>query len=64
MPKTFKNLYPRICAFENLYLAHRKARRGGKRRRAAVAEFEHNLGENLRNTEHATRNTNHARGQP
>ena len=57
MPKTSKNLYPQICAFENLYLAHRKARQGGKRRQAAVAEFEHNLGENLRNTDHATRTT-------
>ena len=64
MPKTFKNLYPQICAFKNLYLAHRKARRGGKRKRAAAAEFEHNLGENPRNTEHATRTTHevtHAR---
>ena len=40
--KTFKNLYPRICAFENLELAFRKARRG-KRRRANVAAFEGNL---------------------
>jgi RNA-directed DNA polymerase len=47
MPKTYKNLYPHICAFENLYLAHLKARRGGKRKKPRVAEFEHNLGENL-----------------
>ena len=47
MPKTYKNLYPRICAFGNLYQAHRKARRGGKRKNPEVAEFEHNLGENL-----------------
>jgi retron-type reverse transcriptase len=47
MPKTYKHLYPRICAFENLYRAHRQARRGGKRRRPAVAAFEHDLGENL-----------------
>jgi hypothetical protein len=40
--KTFKNLYPRICAFENLELAFRKARRG-KRHRANVAAFEGNL---------------------
>jgi hypothetical protein len=25
--KTYKRLYPQICAFENLELAHRKARR-------------------------------------
>jgi RNA-directed DNA polymerase len=47
MPRTYKNLYPQICAFENLYQAHRKARRGGKRKNPQVAEFEHNLGENL-----------------
>jgi len=47
MPKTYKNLHPQIYDFENLYQAHRQARRGGKRKRAEVAEFEHNLGENL-----------------
>jgi retron-type reverse transcriptase len=47
MPKTYKHLYPKICAFENLYQAHRKARRGGKRKRPEVAAFEHDLGENL-----------------
>lgn len=47
MPKSFKRLYPHICEFENLYLAHRKARRGGKRKRPEVAAFEHHLGENL-----------------
>ena len=26
--KTYKQLYPRICAFENLYLAFIKARKG------------------------------------
>ena len=47
MPKTYKDLYERVCAFSNLYFAHRRARRGGKRRLPHVAEFEHNLGENL-----------------
>jgi retron-type reverse transcriptase len=47
MPKTYKHLYPEICTFENLYRAHRKARRGGKRKRPQVAAFEHDLGENL-----------------
>jgi RNA-directed DNA polymerase len=47
MPKTYKNLYPRVCEFETLYQAHRQARQGGKRKRPEVAEFEHNLGENL-----------------
>lgn len=45
--KTYKNLYPQICAFDNLYQSHRQARRGGKRKHPEVAEFEHNLGENL-----------------
>jgi len=40
--KTFKNLYPRIYDFENLYLAFHKARRG-KRSRPDVATFEMNL---------------------
>lgn len=31
----YTDLYPQICAFENLYLAYRKARKG-KRGRAAV----------------------------
>ncbi len=47
MVKTYKYLYPQICAFENLYQAHRQARRGGKRKHPPVAEFEHGLGENL-----------------
>jgi len=47
MPKTYKNLYPQVYAFENLYQAHRQARKGGKRRRPEVAEFEHDLGQNL-----------------
>ncbi len=47
MATTYKNLYPQIYAFENLYQAHRQARRGGKRKRPEVAEFEQNLGENL-----------------
>jgi hypothetical protein len=40
--KTFKHLYPRICAYDNLLAAFRKARRG-KRSRADVAAFECNL---------------------
>jgi hypothetical protein len=37
--KTYKNLYPQVYAFDNLYLAFRAARKG-KRSRAAVAAFE------------------------
>jgi len=47
MPKTFKDLYPGICAFENLYRAFRKARRGGKRKKERVAAFELDLEANL-----------------
>jgi RNA-directed DNA polymerase len=44
--KTYKNLHPQICAFANLYLAFRQARRG-KRDRVAVASFEFDLEHNL-----------------
>jgi len=44
--KTFKNLYPQIYDFENLYQAYRKARRG-KRKREQVYRFEFDLESNL-----------------
>jgi len=44
--KTYKNLYPQICAFDNLYWAYRDARKG-KRDRVAVADFEFNMEHNL-----------------
>ena len=44
--KTFKNLYPKICDSENLWLASRRARRG-KRLNVNVAGFEYDLEENL-----------------
>lgn len=40
--KTYKHLYPQLCAFENLYEAFCRARRG-KRSRPDVAAFEDNL---------------------
>ncbi len=40
--KTYRQLYDRLCTYENLYLAFRKARRG-KRGRFSVAAFEANL---------------------
>jgi RNA-directed DNA polymerase len=43
---TYKNLYPRLCAYENLYLAWRLAARG-KRKSAEVADFEYALTDNL-----------------
>ncbi len=40
--KTYKNLYPQIASFENLYESWRKARLG-KRYQATIAAFERNL---------------------
>jgi RNA-directed DNA polymerase len=37
--KTYRNLYPQVWDFENLYLAYRKARKG-KRSRPGAASFE------------------------
>jgi hypothetical protein len=36
--KSYRDLWPRITSFENLYLAFRRARRG-KRDRAEVADW-------------------------
>jgi RNA-directed DNA polymerase len=44
--KTWKNLYPEICSFENLYRAAMLAQRG-KRYRPEVFEFNARLEENL-----------------
>ena len=44
--KTWKDLYPEICSFENLHLASRKARKG-KRYRRNVYLFERDLENNL-----------------
>lgn len=38
--KTYKNLYPKICDWETLEIAYRRARRG-KRRSQPVADFEY-----------------------
>jgi retron-type reverse transcriptase len=43
MVKTYKHLYPQICAFETLYAAFRQARKGGKRKKPEVAAFEYHL---------------------
>ena len=53
--KTYKNLYPKICEFENLYLSWRAARRG-KRDRQAVADFEFNLEHSLLELQEELRN--------
>jgi hypothetical protein len=47
MPKTFKHLYSQIYDFDNLYLAWRRARRGGKRKWPSVAAFEIELEQQL-----------------
>lgn len=47
MARTFKNLYPCIYDFDNLYHAWRRARRGGKRTWPSVAAFEIDLEPNL-----------------
>jgi hypothetical protein len=44
--KTYKNLYPQIISFDNLYEAWRKARRG-KRYKPSAATFEQNLAAEL-----------------
>jgi RNA-directed DNA polymerase len=44
--KTYRDLYPRVWSFANLYLAYRAARKG-KRGKASVAAFEFNQEEEL-----------------
>jgi retron-type reverse transcriptase len=44
--KTYRNLYPQICDWDNVYLAYRKARKG-KRGRPPAATFEYNQEANL-----------------
>lgn len=48
MAKTYKNLYSRICEFDNIHLAYLKARKA-KRYKAEVLRFSANLEENLIN---------------
>lgn len=44
--RTYRNLYPQICAYENLYRAYRAARRG-KRGKEQAADFERRQEEEL-----------------
>jgi hypothetical protein len=44
--KSYKNLYARVCEWDNLDEAYRRARLG-KRSRPPAAEFEYNLEANL-----------------
>jgi len=59
--KTYKNLYPSIYNFENLYLAFRAARKG-KRQRSAVASFEFDLEHNLLRLESELRDQSYRPG--
>ena len=52
--KTYKNLYPQIYAFSNLYWAYRAARKG-KRDRVAIAGFEFDLESQLWQLQEALR---------
>ncbi len=45
--KTYKNLYPKLCIFENLFLAYKKARKG-KSKKDYVIKFESDLINNLK----------------
>jgi retron-type reverse transcriptase len=59
--KTYKNIYPRICAYENLYESWRKAARG-KRKVPEVAGFEYFLTDNLLQLEEELANQSYQPG--
>ncbi len=44
--KTHRNLYTKLCSYENLFLAYKKAKRG-KSKKLYVVEFENDLQNNL-----------------
>lgn len=60
MPITYNNIYDKICSFENLCLAYKKARKG-KGSRQYVKEFEKDLEKNLLKLESELR---HAKYRP
>lgn len=45
--KTRKNLYDKLCSYDNIYLAYKKARKG-KVKKDSVTEFDKNLEQNIR----------------
>lgn len=59
--KTYRNLYPQIHDFENLYLAYRKARRG-KRGKKPAADFERIQDEELLRLQEELREVHYAPG--
>lgn len=56
--KTYKNLYVKLCSFENLKLAYKKARKG-KSKKQYVKAFEENLEENLQKIKRELENQNY-----
>ena len=62
MVRTFKGLYPQIYDLENLWVAWRQARRGGKRKWPTVAAFEVDLEGNLLALHEALRDKTYAPG--
>jgi retron-type reverse transcriptase len=59
--KTYKNIYPKICAYKNLYQSWRKAAKG-KRKVPEVAEFEYFLTDNLLQLEKELQNQTYQPG--
>ena len=59
--KTYKNIYPKICTYENLHAAWRKAARG-KRKAPEVATFEYFLTDNLLQLEQELRTQSYRPG--
>lgn len=60
--KTYRNLYPQVYDFENLYRAYRKARRG-KRGRAEVVRFEARVEDELFRLQTELRNETYQPGR-
>lgn len=59
--KTYKNIYPDICAYENLHESWRKAARG-KRASPEVAAFEYYLTDHLLQLEEELRGESYRPG--
>jgi retron-type reverse transcriptase len=59
--KTYKNIYPKICTYQNLYHAWRKAAKG-KRKAPEVADFEYFLTDNLLQLEKELQNQTYQPG--
>ncbi len=59
--KTYRNMYPQVVAFENLYQAYRAARKG-KRAKEQVADFERRQEEELFSIQAALHDQTYAPG--